>query len=78
MESFLPFLFYPEIEFMFNLTYFQTKFPLISDPGVMAVRNHLVMLGMSVPGSGELPPVAPNVQVVHAAEVPSASLQLEL
>ena len=78
MESFLPFLFYPEIEFMFNLTYFQTKFPIISDPGVMAVRNHLVMLGMPVPGSGELPPVAPNVQVVHAAEVPSASLQLEL
>jgi hypothetical protein len=78
LESFLPFLFYLEIEFMFNLTYFQEKFPLISDPGVMAVRNHLVMLGMPVPGSGELPPVAPNVQVVHVAEVPYASLQLEL
>ena len=37
---------------MFNLTYFQTKFPIISDPGVLAIPNHLVMLGMPVPGSG--------------------------
>ena len=78
LESFLPFLFYPEIEFMFNLTYFQTKFPIISDPGVMAVRNHLAMLGMPVPGSGEVLPVTQNVQVVHVPEVPSASLQLGL
>ena len=63
---------------MFNLTYFQTKFPILTDPGALAVRNHLVMLGLPVPGSTVIPPVAPIVQVVHDAEVPPASLQLGL
>ena len=63
---------------MFNLTYFQTKFPILTDPGALAVRNHLVMLGLPVPGSTVLPPVAPIVQVVRDAEVPPASLQLGL
>ena len=37
---------------MFNLTYFQTRFPILTDPGMQAVQNKLELLGVEVPSVG--------------------------
>ena len=38
---------------MFNLTYFQTSFPILTDPGLQAVQNNLGLLGVEVSHVGE-------------------------
>ena len=44
----------------------------------MAVRNHLAMLGMPVPGSREVLPVVESIKVVQLPAVPPTLLQLGL
>ena len=38
---------------MFNLTYFQTRFPILTDPGLQSVQNNLGLLGVEVSHVGE-------------------------
>ena len=37
---------------MFNLSYFQMRYPILADPGLQAVSNNLGLLGVQVPQVG--------------------------
>ena len=75
LDSLFPSFCTLKMNVCFILTYFQGKFQVLTDPGALAINNHLAMMGLPVPG---VPLVTPVAQVVSVPELPKLDSSLWL